>query len=83
MDRTTMVVALVHCLSNQCPEEIYSVANCNGCPLQGEEGCRFHLKMAVVKALLTKGKIFVPPMESDNGIIPCAIEEILGGEFNA
>ena len=78
MDRTTMVVSLVHCMSTH--EDEYGLdRNCDGCPLQDEKGCMYDLKMAVLEELLKKPMILVPEKHAE----PYTFDEIFGGEFHA
>ena len=78
MDRTTMVVSLVHCLSTHEDDDGFD-RNCDGCPLHGEEGCMYDLKMAVLEELLKKPRILAPEKHAE----PYTFDEIFGGEFNA
>ena len=78
MDRTTMVVSLVHCLSTHEDDDGFD-RNCDGCPLHGEKGCMYDLKMAVLEELLKKPMILVPEKHAE----PYTFDEVFGGEFHA
>ena len=51
MDKTEFVLALVHCLSwDPYDNDSY----CYGCPLDGEDHCRYMLKRHVIEYFITE-----------------------------